>query len=59
MQNRTDIYSRVVARKLVPEKKSLLDEMEDLEKNRAAKKDAAKSEKAKKEKSDLDLDGIW
>jgi hypothetical protein len=43
----------------VPEKKSLLDEMEDLEKNRAAKKVAAAKKVEKAGKSDLDLDGIW
>ncbi|MGB1697917.1 MAG: hypothetical protein ACPHK8_05925 [Thermoplasmatota archaeon] len=45
----------------MPEKKGLLDEMEDLERKRSAKKaaKAGEKEKGKDAKSDLDLDKIW
>lgn len=59
MQNGTDIYSRGALAKIVPEKKGLLDEMEDLERKRSAKKAAKSGEKEKGSKSDLDLDKIW
>lgn len=61
MQNGTDIYSRAAPAKVVPEKKGLLDEMEDLERKRSAKKaaKAGEKEKGKDAKSDLDLDKIW
>lgn len=55
-QNGTDIIRGRLA-SIVPEKKGLLDEMEDLEKKRKARKE--KKEGEKESKSGLDLDRIW